>query len=88
MSTTSMMTVKTPWSWIQKVPRKKIYRETKANRRRRIRQRCLMTTMKLITKMVPTTTTAMGTGTVPVTAITEVTVIPAPKEAPQNGRSS
>ena len=38
-----------------------------------------MTTMKLITKMVPTTTTAMGTGTVPVTAITEVTVIPETK---------
>ena len=77
VSTTGKTTANTLGSRMQKTLRKKLHRGTKANHRRILR-RGLMTTMMIMMEMVPRTTTTMATTTA------EVTVIPAPEEAPRN----
>ena len=87
VSTTRKKTVKTPGSWIQKTPRMKLHRGTKANRCCRICQRDMTTMMMMMmTESLPKTTTAMKMATAPVAA--ELTRVPAPEEAPQNGWDS
>ena len=86
VTTTKKTTENTPCSPMQKPPRKKLHRGTKANWRRWIRLRGLTTAMKMMTKPVPRTTTSTETETE--TATAEVTDIPAPEEATQNGWGS
>ena len=79
VSTPGKTTVKTPYSLIPKTLRKKLHHGTKTNHRSQTRRRGLTTIMKMMTELVPRTTTATATATA------EVKGIPAPEEALRNG---